>query len=189
MAADETRARVSVADLVMALQDRAFGALMLIFAIPNALPAIPGTSAILGAPLVILAAQLSFGRSPWLPGVIANRSMPRADFETMITRVVPWIQRAEKLLRPRLTVLVRAPSEYLIGIACLLMAIVLFLPIPLGNMLPAIAICFFSLALLEQDGVWALLGLLLTALSIAVLGLMGAFVFEGFSLLFERLFT
>ena len=41
------------------------------------LPALPGTSAILGAPLVILAAQLAFARKPWLPAFIATRSIAR----------------------------------------------------------------------------------------------------------------
>ncbi|RYE78974.1 MAG: exopolysaccharide biosynthesis protein, partial [Hyphomicrobiales bacterium] len=102
LADDTSRERVSVADLVAVMQDRAFGALMLIFAMPNALPTPPGTSAILGAPLVFLAAQLMLGRKPWLPKIIANRSMARGDFATMIGKAAPWIAWAEKLLKPRL---------------------------------------------------------------------------------------
>ncbi len=169
MAMDETRERVSVADLVATLQDRAFGALMLVFAIPNALPSIPGTSAILGAPLLFLAAQLACGRQPWLPRLIADRSMTRADFAALIGRIIPWIRRAERLLKPRLVVLTRPPAEYVIGGCCLLMAVILFLPIPLGNMLPALAICLFSLALLERDGVWTVLGLLFSSLAVLTL--------------------
>ena len=42
------------------------------------------------------------------------------------------------------------------------------LPIPMGNMPPAIAICLFSLAILDRDGVWVLAGLCATAASIAI---------------------
>ncbi|KQT50945.1 hypothetical protein ASG43_06775 [Aureimonas sp. Leaf454] len=168
IASDTTRERVSVADLLAAMQDRAFGALMLIFAMPNAIPTPPGTSAILGAPLVFLAAQLAFGRKPWLPGIIANRSMSRSDFAAMIARAAPWITRAERLLRPRLVAIARPPAEYAIGAICLLMATILILPIPLGNMLPALSICLFSLGLLERDGVWVIAGVLSSIVSTIV---------------------
>lgn len=165
IANDTSRERVSIADLVAAMQDRAFGALMLIFAMPNAIPTPPGTSAILGAPLVFLAAQLTFGRKPWLPGIIANRSLPRTDFAAMIERAAPWIARAERLLKPRLVAVARPPAEYAVGALCLLMAVILILPIPLGNMLPAITICLFSLGLLERDGVWILAGVVFSFIS------------------------
>lgn len=54
--------RISVADLLAAMQDRALAALMFIFAVPNVVPVPPGTSAILGAPFIFLAAQLTLGR-------------------------------------------------------------------------------------------------------------------------------
>lgn len=180
LAEDTSRQRVSVADLLTAMQDRAFGALMLIFAMPNALPTPPGTSAILGAPLVFLAAQLMFGMKPWLPKIIANRSMARGDFATMIGKAAPWIAWAEKLLKPRLVVLARPPAEYVIGAVCLLMATILFLPIPLGNMLPALAICLFSFGLLERDGVWVLAGLVTSVVaSILVSGVVFALIKGG----------
>jgi len=160
MAADGSRERVSIADLLLALQDRALAALLLIFALPNVIPVPPGTSALLGAPLLFLAAQLAFGMRPWLPRVIAERSMPRAHFAALITRATPWLARAERLLRPRWSVLCRPPAEYLVGGVCLLLSLIVFLPIPLGNMLPALAICLLALCILERDGLWVLAGLL-----------------------------
>jgi len=141
------------------LGDRALAALLFIFAFPNVLPTPPGTSAILGAPLVFLAAQLAFGRGPWLPAVIANRSLTRASFNALMLRIGPWLNRAERLLRPRITLLAVPPMEYLVGGVCLLLALVLVLPIPLGNALPAVAISLLALGILERDGWWILGGL------------------------------
>jgi hypothetical protein len=160
IAADTSRERISIADLLIALQDRALAALLLIFALPNVIPVPPGTSALLGAPLLFLAAQLAFGMRPWLPRLIAERSMPRAHFVALITRATPWLARAERLLRPRWSVLSRPPAEYLVGGVCLLLSLIVFLPIPLGNMLPALAICLLALGILERDGLWVLAGLL-----------------------------
>jgi hypothetical protein len=168
IAEDTSRDRIAVGDLLMAMRDRAIAALMFIFALPNVLPMPPGTSSILGAPLVFLAAQLAFGLRPWLPRAIAGRSLARADFAALIRRAGPWLARAEKLLRPRLGTLARPPVEYLVGFVSLLMALILFMPIPLGNMLPALAICLFSLGILERDGAWILVG---TVTAVAGVGL------------------
>jgi hypothetical protein len=169
IAADPTRTRISLRDL-LAIGDRAFGALLFIFAVPNVIPTPPGTSAILGIPLLLLAAQLAFGQAqPWLPKIIADRSMAREDFAALIGRVAPWIARAERMLKPRLDFMANASLERIIGGVCLLLSIVLFLPIPLGNMLPALAVCFFALGILERDGLAVLVGAALTVVSLAVI--------------------
>jgi len=166
IAEDKSRHRISIADLLIAMKDRAIGALLLIFALPNVLPTPPGTSTVLGAPLIFLAAQLALGRRPWLPGFIANRSIARRDFAALMQRAAPWLARAERLLRPRLSVISRPPFEYAIGTICFLLAVILFLPIPLGNMLPALAICVLALGVLERDGVWIVAGLIVAAASV-----------------------
>lgn len=168
LADDTRRERVSMADLLDVLGDRALAALLFIFAVPNVLPMPPGTSALLGAPLVFLAAQLALGRRPWLPGAIASRSLKREDFAAIVRRIQPWLLRAERLLRPRATALARPPVEYLLGVVCLLLAIVVLLPVPLGNMLPALAISLLALGILEHDGLWILAGLATAAVSAVV---------------------
>lgn len=168
LAHDTSRTRVSVADLLEQLGDRAIGALMFIFAAPNILPVPPGVSAILGAPLIFLSAQLMLGMRPWLPSVVMQRSLLREDFATLTRRVVPWLAKAEHLLRPRYGFAARPPMEYLVGAVCLLLATVLALPIPLGNTLPAVAISMLALGVLERDGIWILGGLAAAGVAVTV---------------------
>ncbi len=159
VAADETRERVAVGDLLAMAGDRAFGALMFVFALPNLVPTPPGTSAILGLPLIILAFQMLYGRrTPWLPKVIAARSIARTDLAAVVARAVPVLKRIERVLKPRLGWFVSAVAERLLSLLLLVLAAVLFLPIPLGNIFPAAAICIIALALVEHDGLAALLG-------------------------------
>jgi hypothetical protein len=180
LADDPIRERISIGDLLAALGDRAIGALLFIFAFPNVLPTPPGTSAILGAPLLFLATQLAFGRPPWLPVIITKRSMSRDDFQSLIHRMAPWLARAEKLLKPRLSSLTVPPMEYFIGLLCLFLAILLVLPIPLGNMLPALAISLIALGVLERDGLWVLAGMVTAGLAITVVsGVVFAMVKTG----------
>ncbi len=168
MAGDAARERIAVADLVGALQARAYGALLLIFALPNVLPAPPGTSGILGLPLLFIASQMMLGKLPWFPKIIAARSMARKDFAAIIGKVSPVLARAEKLLIPRLMVLSDPVVERALGAVCLVLAMVLVLPVPFGNMLPAFTICIIGLGVLERDGVWIIGGLVLAALSAVI---------------------
>lgn len=168
LAGDETRERIAVADLFEAMQDRAIGALMLIFALPNLVPTPPGTSAILGAPLVFLSAQMMLGLKAWLPQTILKRSLQRQDFEAVVRRIAPWLARAEKMTRPRLGIVLSRPVECLAGLLCLVLAVVLTLPIPLGNILPAFAISLFAFAMLGRDGLFSLAGFGLGLISLVL---------------------
>lgn len=170
IASDETRERVSIADLFAAMGDRAFGALILIFALPNIVPTPPGTSAITGAPLVFLCFQLMLGMQPWLPRMISDRSLSRTDFAAIIKRIGPWLARGERFLKPRLEGFVRPPAEYGLGLMAFILAVLLALPIPLGNILPALALSLFAFALLEKDGVYALAGSAVFVASLFVVG-------------------
>lgn len=165
---DETRSRISVADLLAALQVRAFGALLLIFALPNVIPTPPGTSAVLGLPLLFLTAQMMLGQAPWLPRFIADRSMAREDLGMLIGRMTSPLARAERLLSPRLLQLTTSFAERFVGAFCLILAIVLTLPIPLGNMLPALAISVIALGILERDGLWIIIGTVIGFVSLII---------------------
>ena len=125
---------------------------MLLFALPNVLPAPPGLSGVLGLPLLYLSVQMMLGRVPWLPGFIGDRAMPRDRFAQLVERLGPLLARAERLLRPRWSILVSHGAERVLGALCLVLAAVLALPIPFGNMLPAFAICLIALGILERDG-------------------------------------
>lgn len=159
IAGDATRESIAVSDLLVLLGGRGRAALILLFALPNVLPTPPGTSGILGLPLLYLSFQMMLGRVPWLPRFIADRSMSRYSFAQLVERISPVLSRAERLLRPRWSVFVGYGAERVLGAVCLVLAAVLVLPIPLGNMLPAFAICIIALGVLESDGVWVLTGI------------------------------
>ena len=177
LASDNSRERISVGDLLAALGDRAIGALMFFFAAPNILPVPPGVSTLLGAPLLFLSAQLMLGMRPWLPGVVTRRAISRDDLAALVRRIVPWLAKAERLLKPRVPVLVRPPVEYVVGLVCLVLAAILMLPIPLGNTLPALSISLLALGVLERDGVWICIGLLASAVAgVVVSGVVWAMI-------------
>ena len=161
-----------VRDMVDHFGHRAFGAVLFIFAVPNCLPLPPGSSGVLGLPLVIIAPQLAVGmRRPWLPKAVADRTIERATLTKLFGKVIPWLEKVEKLLAPRLEFVFGPIGDRFIGLICFLLSLVLILPIPGGNMLPAFAISIFALAMTQRDGVFALFGYALTGASAALLAL------------------
>lgn len=167
--------------------DRAFGAMMLIFALPNILPLPPGTSAFLGAPIVLFSGQLALGyRRPWVPRWLAARSMTSADFRAIVERILPVMERGERLLHPRLMMLTARPAEQLLGALCFILAVVLALPIPLGNLLPGLSISIIALGLIEHDGLAIVVGVVIGVVSLAI-GIVAAIAVVVFGLkLLER---
>jgi hypothetical protein len=162
--------RISVDELMGLFEARAMGALLLIFGLACTLPLPPGGTTIFGAPLVLLAPQLMIGSArPWLPARVRARSIATADLARGLPRALRALRWVEAVSRPRLLFLFGTWGHRAIGFVCTVLALVLILPIPLGNMLPAAAVSVLSLALVQRDGFLALAGYALAALSGGVL--------------------
>jgi hypothetical protein len=186
----EGRNDLNIGVLAEAFGERALGALMFVFAVPNVIPTPPGTSAVLGLPLVFLTFQLMIGRDTlWLPAKIRNRPISAGLISSFITRAGPYLARFEKVLRPRFSLLVHNnAAERLIGLVSFCMAVVLFLPIPFGNILPAAAIAVLALGLAERDGFAAIFGYALVAVSCFVLVLISSALYAAALVFFHTLF-
>ena len=164
---------VSVADLLETFGDRAFGALMFVFAAPLVLPMPPGVSALLGAQLIFITAQWTMGRKTlWLPKALLARTIPMADFRALVVKLKPHLARLERRLRPRLTFMYNPLGDRLVGALCFILALIVFLPIPFGNMLPSFAIAAFAIGGAERDGLAAVVGWIAAIASILVLVLL-----------------
>lgn len=175
---------ISLYDLIASLGNRSFVPLLIIFALPNLFFFVPGASVITGPPLIFVAAQLVLGRpSVWLPNVLGQRSISQQVFGRIVLRAVPWIEWVERLARPRYWALSGKVADLTVGIACLVMAIFMFLPIPFANSLPALSVIMLALSLGERDGLWLLGGFIVSLASFAVVAAMfvaGAFAMLSF---------
>ncbi len=181
---------LTIGQLVDSLGERAFGALMFIFAVPNIIPTPPGTSAILGLPLVILTWQVLIGRqSLWLPALVRDRRISREMLQTFVSKVTPVMTRLERVLRPRLSLIVNSnAAERAIGLVAFPLALILFLPIPFGNIMPASAIACLALGLAERDGLAVTIGYVLSLASVAVLAAVSSALYIAVVAFFRALF-
>jgi len=162
--------RISISELTHWFGGRAIGALLFVFGLACILPLPPGATTIFGLPLLLLAPQLIIGAGvPWLPEGVKRRTVSTADLRSGLPRVIPWLQKVEAISRPRLVFLFNPVGERLIGVVCMALALVLILPIPLGNILPALAVSTLAFSLIQRDGLIALFGYLLAVASASVL--------------------
>ena len=152
--------KLYLGELVNAFGERAFGALMLFFGLMNiAIGIIPGTTTILGAPLLLMGVQLMIRQDQlWLPRWALRRSIDRGTYRAGLEKVLPQLKQVERLSRPRLSVMTSEVSEMLIGIATFVLAFILILPIWGGNLVPALIISTFGFGLMQRDGVVVLVG-------------------------------
>jgi len=163
--------RLTMNDIVASLQDRAFGLLMLLLALPNSLPmpGIPFVSTVTGTPLAFFAGQLALGsRTPWLPERLLRQSIGRAQLLRALEIIDPYVKRVERLLRHRWPWLATGTGERIAAAVAFVLAVVLALPIPGGNLLPALAIDFIAFGIIERDGVCVAVGGVLAVIALAV---------------------
>ena len=165
--------RLSFTELAKQLHARAWGGLLVIFAAINVIPLPPGASVFFAIPLIIITAQMAFGRaSPWFPARIDRRGVAKVDLSRLIEKM-EWLEvRVERMFKPRLPVLTGPTATRLIGIVCFILALMTTLPIV--HVAPAAVIVLFGLALVYRDGVLAIAaavaGLVGTAAAIFLIG-------------------
>jgi len=141
--------------LLRGLGRQSFGMLLFIATIPAFVP-IPGVGGAVGGPLVLLiGVQLLLGlRRPWLPRVLAIHGPKRATLCKLERAISRWMQRLERLIRPRLPLLLdHWLTGMFTGLQLVILAVLLALPIPFTNVLFGLILLLYALSMLERDGV------------------------------------
>ena len=163
--------------------------LSLIFLVPVS---IPGVSTVFGTGILLIGITHLLARKLWLPGFIAHRKLSTERLREGFGRALVWIHRLERLSRPhRLPRLTTGRLATLINnLSFILAALLLMAPfgfIPFSNTLPALALIFFALGMMDRDGGSVLLGYLANVATLLYFGFLIAG--GGFSLveLFQRL--
>jgi hypothetical protein len=147
------------------------GAVLAFFAALNLIPAPPGTSLILGLPIVIISLQLMLAHnSIWLPDRIASHVVQPVTLAKLIKPVMPWLLRLESILKPRYWPLSKSTGQSVVGALGVFLGLIVVFPIPMGNAAPAFAVSLLAMALSERDGLWLAAGIVVAILATLLAG-------------------
>lgn len=182
---------MTLGELTHRMHHAGFGLIVLFVCVPFLQPLpLAGLSTVLGVFIALQGLQLLRGRTePHLPGWLARRTLETRTLHLILGAARRFFAFADRFTRPRWRAL--AASERAVGAAWIVcgLALALPFPIPLSNMICASPAALLALALLEEDGVVALLGwcgVLLTVFFHAGLALLGA---EGTRALWRAAFS
>jgi len=152
--------------LMSSLRRRSFGIIMLLLSI---VAIAPGVSILAGLLLMIPALQMIAGRpAPIFPRRIAAYLLPTRHLAALVQRAVPVLQYFEKAIHPRWHTPPEA-TKLVVGIVIVILnATLIFIPIPLSNVVPAVVIAAISLAYLEEDGLLLSIALLAAVVVVIV---------------------
>ena len=173
---------VSVGELIDQLDSRANGVVLLVLALPMCIPNVPGISTIFGVLMIAPAMQLVLGgHTLWLPKRMRAWRVSCEALRRTFNATTPVLRRVEYLIKPRWSWLTRYPATIYVGLQTLFMALVLILPIPLGNWPPGMTVALTALALLQRDGVLLLLTTAAAGAATYVAYLAGDYVLQFFN--------
>jgi hypothetical protein len=181
---------LTLAELKHALKGRSSAMLLILLALPFCFVAIPGLSMPFGIAISLIGAGLVIGREPWLPRFIMNRRLSSARSDQLLAGAIKVARRLEKFVRPRLSFLHAGPGMLrLIGFGIVIagVGLMLPLPIPFSNSIPAWAVVLLAVGMMEKDGLCVLLGHLTAVGTWVFIGLTSAFALGGFQWLLGSL--
>ena len=148
-----------IGDIVDQLDERAFGLLILLFAIPCLVPGLPGAQ-VIAIPIFLLALQMALGsQEVWLPKRALEARVKSAWIESIADFADKRLRWTTVFSKPRLTFLASGLVERLVGAICAVASVTIMLPIT--NTIPSLAITLIAVGLLQTDGLFTLAGSLL----------------------------
>jgi hypothetical protein len=153
---------VTLREVMALLEGRGYVLLVLLLALPFSTPIpLPGLSTPFGFVIALIGLRLALGRKPWLPARLLDTVLPPKFFARVFAAARKLLRGFEYFLQPRLRWL--TGSAWLLQVhalpICLAgLLLLLPLPVPFSNTLPAWAILLFAAGLLERDGLFILAG-------------------------------
>lgn len=149
---------LAITDLTQAVGEKGFGLVLMILALPSALPVpAPGYSTPFGIIIALVAVQMVRGRpSIWLPRKLETLRIKPSLAQKMLGAASTFLQKIEFLVKPRHRWIRGRAGQIAVGAVIIIMACLMMLPIPLTNTFPAMVIFLIGIGLSEEDGLLAL---------------------------------
>jgi len=176
----ETDPPVSLGLVFDGMEERGFGLLMLLLALPCCLPFVYLLPQIVAVPMMLLAGQMASGRhAPWLPDGLRARRFPLSALRSVVDKAKKYVGWVERIAHPRLTALTSHRASRIVGLLLIVPCASILVPLPSTNTVPGIGVAVASVGLIERDGLLVLAGLAIGLAWVALLIALAAFALTG----------
>lgn len=161
---------VTLGELSDGMQERAFGLLILLLALPCALPFIYGLPQLVALPMLVLTGQMARGRAaPWLPQTLRKRRLSIKSLLSVLLTTRRYAGWLERLAHPRLVAFSSASAQRIVGALMLVPCLSILVPLPLTNTVPGIAVGITAVGLIQRDALFIIFGLIAGFLWVSLL--------------------
>ncbi|HVR37188.1 MAG TPA: exopolysaccharide biosynthesis protein [Methylomirabilota bacterium] len=161
---------VQLIEVIAVLRGRAYDLLLILLALPFCTPIpLPGLSTPFGLVIALVGFRLALRQLPWLPRRLLEKSLPPRFFPRLLAASRRIIQCLEFFLKPRWFWIKNSRLlDHACGaIICLCgLLLMLPLPIPFSNFLPALTVVLVAAGRLERDGACTLAAFVSFALTL-----------------------
>ncbi len=171
----ERTSTIQLRDLMGLIGEQGLLLFCIFLIIPFLLPvSIPGVSTLFGLMIILISVGIVLNRILWLPAVLLDRELATEHLIPALQKGSHFLSRIDRFIRPRLVGLTHGSViNRFNGMGLLLGGVLLIFPlglIPFSNTLPALAILFLSIGILQRDGLFIVLGYLMLIASLAYFG-------------------
>ena len=174
---------LTIQEIMHLLHERGFGIMIILFSLPSLFPAfLPPIPTLFAVPLCFFSVQMIMRMdAPYLPPIISRRKLKRASLQKAITTSMPYMQKVESIIKPRVNFITQQQIQRYLGIFMLLFSLTVAIPLPMTNLIPSIALIFMGIGILSRDGLAVIAGLCIGLLWIVAL----LFLFQEIMAFFE----
>jgi hypothetical protein len=156
LAESEEHSELTLGGLIEQLEGRVYTLLLVVLALPMCQPVpLPGLSTPLGVAIALLGLRFALSQRPWMPRRLLATKLSGNFFPAAMRGGARVLGLFEKLLHPRLVgVFELGQMRFLTGAAICVCGLLLLLPLPIPgtNILPALTVVLAAAAFSERDG-------------------------------------
>lgn len=177
---------LTVEDLINAFSSQSFGLMFIVMALPLTIPLPPGIGFIPAALLCVWAFQRTLGGSLlWLPKAIGKRKISQALVRKIETKTLPLCEKLERFLpNSNQATMLNELEIRLASVVVVFMSMLIMLPTPFLNTIPAVIIIIMGLTILNSNRKLLWINM---SFGLLALGFIGSTLYVGSVLLFEEI--
>lgn len=174
LAEEEEHHDLTLGGLMERLEGRVYTLFLVLLSLPMCQPIpLPGLSTPFGIIITLLGLRFALRQHPWLPRRFLSIKLTAKFFPGVMRAGAKILGALEKLLHPRMApVFDRREAHFLAGVVISLCGALLLLPLPIPgtNMMPALTVILVAAAFSERDGYCLIAGGFAFALTLLFFG-------------------